>query len=154
MYTSVTSPHHVLLATTSSGSGGSFLPFLVLAGVFFFAYMVFLRPARSRQRAAAQTRREVSVGDEVTTTAGLIATVVEVTDDMLTLEVAPGVRCRYVPAAILRVNGDDEPETVADPDADSTPDRSTHEVIEQPTVADSTPDTADDPDKPDETASA
>jgi preprotein translocase subunit YajC len=133
---------HAFAATSSgsssSGKGSSILPFVVLLALFAVAYLVFLRPARNRQRAAMQQKRSVEVGDEVTTTAGLIATVVAVEDDVLTLEVAPGVHCRYLPAAILRVNGDDEAdedndEHGDDEDEDATsPTASTHEVIEQP----------------------
>lgn len=140
MHTSLTVLAHVLAtgstSSSSSGKGSSIVPFLVLIALFAVAYFAFLRPARNRQRAAVQQRRTVEVGDEVTTTAGLIATVVAVDDDYLTLEVAPGVHCRYLPAAILRVNGeDDEPddddnEEQHDEDASPT---STHEVIEQPT---------------------
>ncbi|HEX3705743.1 MAG TPA: preprotein translocase subunit YajC [Mycobacteriales bacterium] len=112
--------------STSSGGGGSSLaPFLFLIVIFFAVYMLFIRPARNRQRATVDARRQVSVGDEIITTSGLIATVAEVSDDALTLEIAPGVRVRYVPAAILRVVSD-EPE--GDPAADVT----NHEVIEDP----------------------
>lgn len=140
MHTSLTVLAHVLSAassgSSSSGKGSSIVPFLVLIALFAVAYFAFLRPARNRQRNAVQQRRTAEVGDEITTTAGLIATVVAVDDDFLTLEVAPGVHCRYLPAAVLRVNGeddelDDEDEEHRD-DAAASP-TSTHEVIEQPT---------------------
>jgi preprotein translocase subunit YajC len=119
---------------SSSSKGGSIVPFVVLIGLFGVAYLAFIRPARNRQRAAVQQRRQASVGDEVTTTAGLLATVVAVDEDYLTLEIAPGVHCRYLPAAILRINNDDEePYGDEDEDAASRPDASTHEVIETPT---------------------
>ncbi|HVS67698.1 MAG TPA: preprotein translocase subunit YajC [Mycobacteriales bacterium] len=109
--------------TTSSG-GGSGLSFILFLAVIFFAmYLFFIRPARNRQRAAMEARREVSVGDEIITTSGLIATVAEVGEDALTLEIAPGVRVRYVPAAILRVMSD---ESAEEPQTDVT----NHEVIE------------------------
>jgi preprotein translocase subunit YajC len=147
VHTTLSLLNHALAATptpssSSSGKGGGFgvflLPILIIAVVYF----AFMRPARKRQQAAAAVKREVSVGDEVTTTAGLIATVVAVQDDFLTLEVAPGVHCRYVPAAILRVNRDEEPEdfdqagdedeVTADGGGEAL-DASTHEVIDQPT---------------------
>jgi preprotein translocase subunit YajC len=103
------------------------------------AYFVFLRPARNRQRQAIDDRRTVEVGDEITTTAGLIATVVAVDDDYLTLEIAPGVHCRYVPAAVLRVNRDDDEDEFEDDAAEHETDASNHEVIEAP--EDPTPDT-------------
>ena len=157
MHTSLMLLNHALTAATSSGSkkGSSFLPFLLLIGLFGVAYFIFLRPARNRQRAAVQARRQVEVGDEVTTTAGLIATVVAVDDDMLTLEVAPGVHCRYLPAAVLRVNGldDAEPDEESDESADASShevidatDASSHEVIDQPaTTIDQPTTTVDEP---------
>jgi preprotein translocase subunit YajC len=142
VYTSLTLLNTVLAATTTKKSNSSSLPFLILILLFAVAYFVFLRPARNRQRQAATARKTVEVGDEVTTTAGLIATVVAVEDDVLTLEIAPGVYCRYLPAAVLRVNGPDE-----EP-ADVEPDASTHEVID-PDVAPGGTESADDhPDEP------
>ncbi len=148
MHTSLMLLHVVVAAgsTSTKKKGSSELPFLVLLALFGVAYFVFLRPARNRQRAAASARKTVEVGDEVTTTAGLIATVAAVEDDFLTLEIAPGVQCKYLPAAVLRVNGPDE-----EPDPDA-PDASTHEVIDDPDVSPSTPENTDD--TPDETAPA
>lgn len=116
-----------LPAATSSGGGskgGSSLGILIIPVVFLLAYLLFIRPARARQRAAVETQRKAAVGDEIITTSGLIATVVDVDDDALTLEIAPGVRVRYVPAAILRV---------LSPEAEGqSPDVTNHEVIEPP----------------------
>jgi preprotein translocase subunit YajC len=98
-----------LLAVTSGGSSGGgggggllgFLPLILILGV---GYLLLIRPARNRQRKAMETRSAVEPGSEVTTTAGLIATVVAVDDDTVTLEVAPGVHSRYIKGAIARVN--------------------------------------------------
>ena len=102
-----------LLAATSSGGGGSsllsFLPLLLIVAV---GYLLLIRPARTRQRRAMETRQAVEPGTEVTTTAGLIATVVAVDDETVTLEVAPGVHSRYVKGAIARVH---EPVGVGQP---------------------------------------
>jgi preprotein translocase subunit YajC len=146
VHTSLTLLNSVLATTTTKKSSGSPVTFLLLIAVFAVVYFGFMRPARNRQRKAATVRRSVEVGDEVTTTAGLIATVVAVDEDFLTLEVAPGVQCRYVPAAILRVNTpDEEPDT-------SAPDASTHEVIEDPERGAASADPADD--LPDESTPA
>ncbi|HET7531170.1 MAG TPA: preprotein translocase subunit YajC [Mycobacteriales bacterium] len=104
----------LVLAAGSSGSSGGggasisgFLPLLLIVVV---GYLLLVRPARARQRKALETRTSVQPGVEVTTTAGLIATVVAVDDDTVTLEVAPGVHSRYVKGAIGRVNTPPEPE--------------------------------------------
>jgi preprotein translocase subunit YajC len=95
---------------SSGGGGSSVIPFLVLIGIFAVVYLVFLRPASARRRAAVGARSKAAVGDVVTTTAGLIATVVAVSDDEVTLEVAPGVHSRYLPQAIVRVLDAAEPD--------------------------------------------
>ncbi len=91
-------------STGSTSSGGGLLSFLPLLLIVAVGYLLLVRPARNRQRKAAEIRGNVEPGVEVTTTAGLIATVVEVDDDAVTLEVAPGVHSRYLKAAIARVN--------------------------------------------------
>jgi preprotein translocase subunit YajC len=133
VHTSLMLLHHVLATspTTTKKKGSGAYSILFLVAIFALVYAVFLRPQRNKQRKAAVARRQVEVGDEVTTTAGLIATVVAVEDDFLTLEVAPGVNCRYVPAAILRVNGPDEEPDDAESD-ETERDVSTHEVIDEP----------------------
>ena len=116
-------------SSKSSSSSGVY-SILFLVAIFGLAYLVFIRPARRRQMAAQQARRAAEVGDEIITTSGLIATVTEVTDDYLTLEIAPGVHARYVPAAILRVNVDEpEPDPAADASSHDM-DATNHEVID------------------------
>lgn len=127
--------HHVIavLAAGSSGStgksgGSSWTGFLPLILIVVVGYLLLVRPARNRQKRAMENRAAITPGVEVTTTAGLIATVVDVNDDdTVTLEVAPGVHSRYVKGAIARVNTPIEPEpptgeheAIPDPEAGST----------------------------------
>lgn len=114
MHTSVTAVGTVLAASSSKGSPIG--TFVLLAVVLGLAYLFILRPNRNRQRAAVSARGKAEVGDEVTTTAGLIATVVAIDDDAVTLEVAPGVRSRYLPQAIVKVNQPPEPAPVEEDD--------------------------------------
>ena len=79
---------------------GSLLPFLVLIVAFYF---LILRPARARQSAQAAVNARLRPGVEVMTTSGLFGTVVEIDGDKLVLEIAEGVRVRFVAAAIGRV---------------------------------------------------
>ena len=117
---------HLLAASTGGSSGGgggssllNFLPLILIVGV---GYLLLIRPARNRQRKALETRSNVTPGAEVTTTAGLIANVVAVDDDTVTLEVAPGIYSKYLKGAIARVNSplDESP----DDDEQASPDSS------------------------------
>jgi preprotein translocase subunit YajC len=108
-FTSVTSSLIIASTGSTSKSGGG-IGFLVpLMFIVLIGYLLLVRPARNRQRQALQMRSGVEPGVEVTTTAGLIATVVEVDDDTVTLEIAPGVHARFVKAAVGRVNTPPEP---------------------------------------------
>jgi preprotein translocase subunit YajC len=103
----------VIAASTGSGSdggGGGLLGFLPFILIFVVGYLLLVRPARNRQRKAMENRAQLVPGVEVTTTAGLLATVVAVDDDTVTLEVAPGVHSRYVKGAIARVHTPLEPD--------------------------------------------
>lgn len=71
------------------------LPLLLLVLIF--------TSGRRRQKAAAETQRQLSPGSSVITTAGLHASVVEVDDTTVLLEVAPGVRTRWARGAVARV---------------------------------------------------
>lgn len=79
------------------------LPLLILAALYF----VLIRPQRMRQRAAAQLTNSIAAGQRVVTTAGMYATIVEVDDNGVLLEIAPGVEVRYVRQAISRVVEDE-----------------------------------------------
>lgn len=113
-----TSHAFALVAAGSSGgkSGGGLLSFLPLLLIVAVGYMLLVRPARTRQRKALENRAALEPGAEVTTTAGMLATVVSVDEDgVVTLEVAPGVHSRFVRAAIARVHTPFEDEPADEP---------------------------------------
>src|SRR3954453_16319724 len=57
---------------------------------------------KKQQRAASEFRNNLVPGDEVMTHSGLLGTVVDVEDDVITLESAPGSRSRWIRAAISK----------------------------------------------------
>ncbi|MFF2524461.1 preprotein translocase subunit YajC [Streptomyces liangshanensis] len=80
------------------------LPFIVLIGAMF----LMTRSAKKKQQAAAQMRSDMQPGTGVRTIGGMYATVKEVHEDMVVLEVAPGVHAVYAKNAIGAVLDDDE----------------------------------------------
>ncbi|WP_424641093.1 preprotein translocase subunit YajC [Embleya sp. AB8] len=83
------------------------LPVIIVV-VFYF---LIIKPGKARQRQAMETQNSLVPGAEVRTIAGLYATVTEVEDDSVILEVAPDVHCRFVKTAIAAVlTSGDEPE--------------------------------------------
>jgi preprotein translocase subunit YajC len=136
-FAALAAAHPALQAASSSGKGGgSSLPFVILIVVFGIVYVTFLRPRRNKQRAAAAAVRKADVGDRVVTTAALVATVVSFEDELVTLEVAPGVRSQFLSSAIVRRYEPPE-EAVAEPtDTASTGYAEDHGTVINPDVPD------------------
>ncbi|MFJ6441798.1 preprotein translocase subunit YajC [Streptomyces sp. NPDC091649] len=80
------------------------LPFIVLIGAMF----LMTRSAKKKQAAAAQMRSDMQPGTGVRTIGGMYATVKEVHDDTVILEVAPGVHAIYAKNSIGAVLDDAE----------------------------------------------
>ncbi|MFE7120226.1 preprotein translocase subunit YajC [Streptomyces sp. NPDC057654] len=80
------------------------LPFIVLIGAMF----LMTRSAKNKQRQAATMRNQMQPGSGVRTIGGMYATVKEVHDDAVTLEVAPGVHAIYAKNSIGAVLEDAE----------------------------------------------
>ena len=79
--------------------------YTVLAVAAF--YFILLQPVLKGQRERRKTIRALKIGDEIVTTGGIIAEVIDVVTPpdeptYLVLEMAPGVRVRAVPDAVHR----------------------------------------------------
>ena len=83
--------------------GGSFTPLLLIVLLFGVMYFMMIRPQQKRRREAQAMQSALGPGDEIVTIGGLHATVVAVDDDVVTVEIAPGVHARYARPAIARV---------------------------------------------------
>ncbi len=91
-----------------------FLPFLLIMGGFM--YLASRRQKRAMQ-ATIDLHESLRPGDRVHTTSGLQATVVEITDDTVDLEIAPGVVTTWMKLAIRdRILLDDDDEDLANGD--------------------------------------
>ncbi len=63
-----------------------FLPLIVIFGIFYF--LLFM-PMQKQKKATARMLAELKAGDEVSTSGGIVGTVVALTDDRVTLRVKP-----------------------------------------------------------------
>ena len=124
--------HHLAFAVLAAGSNGKSnsgsngYGTLVLLAIVALAVVMFSRSQRNKQRRALEQRKAITVGVEVVTTAGLIAQVVDMDDETVTLEIAPGVHSRYLRQAVVRVVEPPAPEEPDVPEStDSTGDDST-----------------------------
>lgn len=78
--------------------------FFIVAIIAVF-YLLLIRPQQKRRRQEQQMQDSIRPGIEVLTRAGMYAKVVSVDTEgaSLLLEVAPGVTCKYMKQAIMRV---------------------------------------------------
>ncbi|TDD38898.1 preprotein translocase subunit YajC [Actinomadura sp. KC06] len=102
----------IILAAESGGSGAFNL--LLLLAVPLVFYFLLIRPQSRRRKQQMEMQNAMEPGARVLTTSGMRATVVEVDDDGIVLEIADGVEVRFVKAAVMQVLKDDEPEDLDD----------------------------------------
>jgi preprotein translocase subunit YajC len=93
-----------------------FLPFLLIMGGFM--YFSSRRQKRAMQ-ATIDLHESLQPGDRVHTTSGLQATVVEISEDTVDLEIAPGVVTTWMKLAIRdRILPDDDEDLDDEDDSD------------------------------------
>jgi preprotein translocase subunit YajC len=81
---------------------------VLMAGVF---YLLLWRPQQRRMAATRSLQGHLELGDDVMTTSGIFGTIVELGDDDLRLEIAPGTVVRVARGAIgERLTANPEPE--------------------------------------------
>lgn len=90
------------------------LPFLVLIG----AMLLMTRSAKNKQRQAMAMRDSMEPGTGIRTIGGMYARVKEVHDDIVLLEVAPGVHATYAKNAVGAVLEDEEYERIINGDVE------------------------------------
>jgi len=76
----------------------SLLPLIVIFGLFY-AFMI--RPQRQRQRRQTALLQELAVGDEVQTAAGMFGHVVQLSDEFVWVELAPGTTVKMLRRAVI-----------------------------------------------------
>jgi preprotein translocase subunit YajC len=81
-------------------SGGSPTASLLIFALPVLLIVFMVISQRRRQREAQSLQAGLSVGDEVCTTSGLFGRVTSLEDNVVTLEVAPGVTLRFDRRAI------------------------------------------------------
>lgn len=93
-------------------------PFLAVLVIF---WLMIIRPAQRQRKQTAALQAGLSVGDRVMLTSGIFATVVEVLDDRVRVQVADGVVVEVVRAAIGAVESPQAPaDDARDTDATDT----------------------------------
>ncbi|MFQ5598415.1 MAG: preprotein translocase subunit YajC [Nitrospiria bacterium] len=94
-----------------AGSGGSQInPIVSLAPfilIFVFFYFLLIRPQQKKAKERQDMVNALKKGDRVTTNGGLMGTVTNLGDKVITLQIAEGVRVKVVRNNIDTVKKDD-----------------------------------------------
>lgn len=69
--------------STAGAVTGMLFPLIMLALVFYF---IIYRPQKKQERETTNLRNSLAVGDEITTTSGIVGRVLSIKDDTITLE--------------------------------------------------------------------
>jgi preprotein translocase subunit YajC len=84
------------------GLGGIVGFLLPLAAMFLLFWALLIRPQQKQQREHREMLAKLERGDAVVTSGGIHGTISGVADDVLTVEIAPGVRVRIDKSAVGR----------------------------------------------------
>lgn len=85
-------------AAQGAGAGAfSFVPFILIMVIFYF---VLYLPQKKNAQKQQQMIAALAKGDEIFTKAGIIGTIVGITDKIVTLEVAEGVKIKMLKSEI------------------------------------------------------
>ena len=95
--------------------------FLILILIFGAVWLLFVLPARRRRVSHSAMQDTIEVGDDVITAGGIHGSVREIVEDLVHVEIAPGVVVQVDRRAIAAVARDVEVEVEPEPEAEGAP---------------------------------
>ena len=70
----------------SAGGASSYSGIIILVVMIAVFYFMLIRPENKKKKAAEEMRKNLSVGDKITTIGGMVGKVVDVSGDLITFE--------------------------------------------------------------------
>ena len=96
-------------AQDSPGGGLFGNPLILMALIFLIFWMLVIRPQGKERKKREELLKAVKKNDRVVTTAGLHGRVASVSETVVVLEVADGVRMKFDRSAVWKVVTDEAP---------------------------------------------
>ena len=93
----------------TGGEGSGFSAFIPLILMFAIFYFLLIRPQQKKAKAHKQLRASIKKGDRVVSSGGLHGVVTGLTDDVVTMEIAPKVRVKVSRGSIAGIIGREQP---------------------------------------------
>jgi|GEM_PF-708585 len=98
-------PANVYAAGTAAKGGSNFSPVVGLLLMFVVFFFLIIWPQSRRAKKQAQFIASLKKGDDVVTTSGLHGKIYGISDQVITLELAPNMRVRVDRQNIARLEG-------------------------------------------------
>jgi preprotein translocase subunit YajC len=92
--------HTLLILSQLGGAGGGTTTLLFLVALFGIMYFVMIRPQQKQLKEHRALLAALKKGDDVVTQGGVLGKIHAVTDKIVTLEVASGIRIRVLKSSI------------------------------------------------------
>ena len=87
--------------TGGQGGFGAFVPLILMFAIFYF---LLIRPQQKKAKQHRELLSALKKGDRVVSSGGLHGTITGLTDDLVTVEVAPKVRVKISRGSISGVS--------------------------------------------------
>jgi preprotein translocase subunit YajC len=85
------------------GQGSSFTAFIPLILMFAIFYFLLIRPQQKKAKAHKETLSTIKKGDQIVSSGGLHGVITGLTDDIVTMEIAPKVRVKISRGSVAGV---------------------------------------------------
>ena len=72
--------------SAAGSSGSSWFGLILIAVMFVVLYFFMIRPQKKQEREIAAMRNNLQVGDEITTTGGIIGKIISIKDETVMIE--------------------------------------------------------------------
>ena len=89
--------------TGTGGEGGGASFFLMMGVIFVIMYFLVFRPQQKQAKQLREMIAALKKGDKIISTGGLHGTITGLTDDTVTMEIAPKVRVKISRASVSRL---------------------------------------------------
>jgi preprotein translocase subunit YajC len=97
-------------APEGGGCGGAESQFLMPVVMVAILYFVWLRPANRERKQHQDMLGQLKRGDEIVTSSGILGTVADITEKIITLEVSKNVKIRVLRSTVARMHKETEAE--------------------------------------------
>lgn len=99
---------YLLQAAGQQPPGGGYMMFVIFGGILLVMYFMVWRPQQKQRKKQKQFIESMKRGDQVVSIGGIHGKVFEVKDDIVTLEIADGVKIKMDKSSIRVPNANDK----------------------------------------------